>query len=85
MDGLLFPCTIFSTQKRTDDYGAEDMRCGDLNEHQLKTHYHLPDISTRVNPYTYQNHPFHPATLSLLWLTRRRHEDHSPGMCQDVV
>ncbi|WP_255212464.1 DUF3289 family protein, partial [Serratia plymuthica] len=31
MSALEFPCTIFKTQKRMDDYGAEDMRCGDLS------------------------------------------------------
>ncbi|WP_342754714.1 YPO3983 family protein [Pantoea sp. MBD-2R] len=49
---LQFPCTIFKTQKWMDDYSAGDMQCGDLTEAQLKTHYHLMDVSTRVNPYT---------------------------------
>ncbi|WP_312064490.1 YPO3983 family protein [Pantoea septica] len=35
-----------------DDYSAKDMRCGDLSESQLKTHFHLLDVSTRTNPYT---------------------------------
>ncbi|WP_261430850.1 DUF3289 family protein, partial [Serratia quinivorans] len=34
MSALEFPCTIFKTQKRMDDYRAEDMRCGDLSESQ---------------------------------------------------
>ena len=49
---LQFPCTISKTQKWMDDYSADDMQCGDLTEAQLKTHYHLMDVSTRVNPYT---------------------------------
>jgi hypothetical protein len=52
MAALAFPCTIFQTQNRMDDYGAKDMRCGDLTEAQLKTHYHLLDVSTKANPYT---------------------------------
>jgi len=35
-----------------DDYGARDMRYGDLTEAQLRKHYHLENVSTRVNPYT---------------------------------
>ncbi|MCX8962758.1 DUF3289 family protein [Erwinia psidii] len=52
MSALQFPCTIFKTQKWMDDYGAKDMRYGDLTETQLKTDYHLVDVSTRANPYT---------------------------------
>ncbi|MGN7971095.1 YPO3983 family protein [Serratia sp. 22264] len=52
MSALEFPCTIFKTQKRMDDYGAEDMRCGDLSESQLKNTFNLVDISARVNPFT---------------------------------
>jgi len=35
-----------------DDYGAKDMRCGDLTETQLKSHYRLDYISDRVDPWT---------------------------------
>ncbi|MDC6108829.1 YPO3983 family protein [Serratia rubidaea] len=52
MTALQFPCTIFKTKNIMDDYGADDMRCGDLSAPQLKTHFHLVDVSTRVNPYT---------------------------------
>ena len=52
MTALRFPCTIFKTQDRMDDYSAEDMRYGDLTESQLKNDYHLLDVSTRVDPYT---------------------------------
>lgn len=52
MSGLQFPCTIFKTKNRMDDYSASDMRYGDLTEAQLKRHYHLVDVSSRVNPYT---------------------------------
>ncbi|WP_191939101.1 YPO3983 family protein [Pantoea agglomerans] len=52
MVALQFPCTIFKTQKWMDDYSASDMQCGDLNETQLKAHYHLVDVSTKTNPYT---------------------------------
>ncbi|ARJ44053.1 hypothetical protein B1H58_19720 [Pantoea alhagi] len=52
MTALRFPCRIFETQKRMDDYGADDMRYGDLTESQLKNEYHLHDVSTRIDPYT---------------------------------
>lgn len=52
MAALQFPCTIFTTQNRMDDYSAKDMRCGDLSESQLKSQYRLVDVSTRANPYT---------------------------------
>ncbi|MBS0972488.1 YPO3983 family protein [Serratia rubidaea] len=52
MTALQFPCTIFKTKNIMDDYGADDMRCADLSASQLKTHFHLVDVSTRVNPYT---------------------------------
>ena len=51
MTALQFPCTIFKTQNRMDDFGAKDMRCGDLTEAHLKNYYGLLDVSTRVNPY----------------------------------
>jgi len=35
-----------------DDYSASDMRCGDLTEAQLKSHYQLDYISDQVDPYT---------------------------------
>jgi len=52
MASLHFPCTIFKTQNRMDDYSAEDMRCGDLTEAQLKTYYRLNYISDRADPWT---------------------------------
>lgn len=52
MAALQFPCTIFRTQKWMDDYGAGDMRCGDLTEAQLKSRYRLDYISDRVDPWT---------------------------------
>ncbi|KAF6661478.1 DUF3289 family protein [Enterobacteriaceae bacterium EKM102V] len=52
MTALHFPCTIFKTQKWMDDYGAKDMRCGDLTEAQLKSQYRLDYISDQVDPWT---------------------------------
>lgn len=52
MSTLQLPCTLFRTQNRMDDYGASDMRCGDLTESQLKTQFHLVDVSARANPWT---------------------------------
>ena len=52
MAALQFPCTLFKTQRRMNDYSASDMRCGDLTEAQLKSHYRLDSISDRIDPYT---------------------------------
>ena len=52
MAALQFPCTLFETQKRMNDYSARDMRCGDLSESQLKANFHLTNVSARVNPYS---------------------------------
>lgn len=52
MGALQFPCTIFTTRKTMDDYSADDMRCGDLTEAQLKSQYRLDYISDRVDPWT---------------------------------
>ncbi|MEQ4530162.1 MAG: YPO3983 family protein [Mixta sp.] len=52
MAALQLPCAIFKTQKWMDDYGASDMRCGDLTEAQLKSRYRLDYISDQVDPYT---------------------------------
>ncbi|MGW1444117.1 YPO3983 family protein [Serratia rhizosphaerae] len=72
MAALQFPCTIFKTQKRMDDYGASDMRCGDLSASQLKTHFRLADVSATVDPWTltrkrlHQTHPRAYAMVSRL-------------------
>ena len=52
MAALEFPCIIFKSQKRMDDYSASDMRYGDLTEMQLKSQYRLNYISDQVDPYT---------------------------------
>lgn len=51
MSALSFPCTIFTTRKRMDDFGANDMRCGDLSVEQLKQDIKLTEVSDRVNPF----------------------------------
>ena len=51
MTTLQFPCTLFKTQRRMDDYGASDMRYADLTEAQLKSQYRLDYISDRVDPW----------------------------------
>ena len=48
MCALQFPCTI---RKVMDDYSADDMRCGDLTEEELKSRYRLDYISDRVDPW----------------------------------
>ncbi|MCU5771835.1 DUF3289 family protein [Erwiniaceae bacterium BAC15a-03b] len=50
---LILPAFIYQTQRKMDDTGAADMRCGDLSQNCLQHHFALRDISTRVNPFTY--------------------------------
>ena len=52
-----FPCVVYETQKKMDDYLAPDMRYGDLSAHRLMTSYGLNDVSTFVDPYTLQQLP----------------------------
>lgn len=52
-----FPCVVYETQKKMDDYQAPDMRYGDLSAHRLMTSYGLNDVSTFVDPYTLQQLP----------------------------
>lgn len=82
MAALQFPCTIFKTQNRMDGYRAKDMRCGDLSEAQLKTHYHLADVSARANPYTLEKIT---ATVNISWLPWRKGKDYPTAMRQNPV
>lgn len=52
MPALRFPCTIFKTQKKMNDYQADDMRYGDLSDIELKARFKLVDVSSRADPYT---------------------------------
>nr|WP_254446257.1 DUF3289 family protein [Pantoea sp. CCBC3-3-1] len=40
---LEFPCTLFTTQRRMDDYSASDMLCGDLSASQLLAAVQIPN------------------------------------------
>jgi len=51
MTALQWPCTLFKTQKRMDDYNAPDMQYGDLTQEQLKKNFLLTTVSERVAPY----------------------------------
>ncbi|MTD28188.1 DUF3289 family protein [Erwinia sorbitola] len=47
MARLQYPCVLFQSQRRMDDYNSRDMQYGDLTAQQLKTHFSLDthDIS----------------------------------------
>ena len=52
-----------------DDFGANDMRCGDLSAEQLKRDFGLSTVSDRVDPWTlarkkHQQVPTYPASSS---------------------
>jgi uncharacterized protein (TIGR03034 family) len=44
------PCVLFKTVRRFDDFSAEDMQYGDMDEQQL-LELGLKDISLKVDPY----------------------------------
>ncbi|MFC0141902.1 DUF3289 family protein [Erwinia mallotivora] len=54
MSTLTFPCTIYQTQHRFNDYSTDDRRYGDLTEKQLRGNFDLDDVSDVVNPWTGQ-------------------------------
>ncbi|MCR4457401.1 DUF3289 family protein [Pseudescherichia sp. L3] len=52
MTNAVFPQTIFMTQRPFDDYGADDMRYGDISADRLIREFGLKNISNIVDPYT---------------------------------
>jgi len=51
MTNTIFPQTIFTTQRRFNDYGANDMRYGDMSAEKLRKEFDLENISNVVDPY----------------------------------
>lgn len=47
-----FPQNIYSTRRHFDDYGADDMRYGDITQERLKNEFKLINISNVADPYT---------------------------------
>ena len=47
-----FPLNIYATRNIFNDYGADDMRYGDMTEQRLKNEFNLIQISNRVDPYS---------------------------------
>ncbi|MGD8106455.1 DUF3289 family protein [Pantoea sp. FN0302] len=85
MSALPFPCRIFETQKRMDDYSAEDMRYGDLTESQLKNDFHLHDVSTRIDPYTLTEITPLRQPHSRFYGSRGAGEKHSVAECAAIL
>ncbi|MCW0319659.1 DUF3289 family protein [Pantoea dispersa] len=52
MSNAVFPATVFTTQRRFNDYSSDDMRYGDIPEERLKREFGLVNISNVVDPYT---------------------------------
>ncbi|NIG16915.1 DUF3289 family protein [Pantoea sp. Cy-640] len=52
MINAVFPATVFTTQRRFNDYSSDDMRYGDIPEERLKREFGLVNISNVVDPYT---------------------------------
>ena len=68
-----------------DDYSADDMRCGDLTESQLKNEFHLLDVSTRVDPYTLMEITPFRQPHSRFYGSRGAGEKHSPAECAAIL
>jgi len=85
VSALQFPCTIFATQKRMDDYSASDMLCGDLSESQLKTQFHLVDVSTRANPYSLTKITPFSQPQSMFYGSRGEGEKISRQQCAEIL
>ncbi|GAA0499051.1 DUF3289 family protein [Tatumella terrea] len=85
MTALQFPCTLFKTQNRMDDYSAKDMRCGDLTAEQLKSNYGLVDISTRANPYTLTKVTPFTQPQSMFYGSRGEGEKISRTQCANIL
>ncbi|HED3853665.1 TPA: DUF3289 family protein [Enterobacter soli] len=60
---IFFPCTLFETVARFDDYRTDDMQCGDMGDEELQM-LGLRDISAQVDPYRLVRYDF-PATPHL--------------------
>lgn len=60
---IFFPCTLFETVARFDDYRTDDMQCGDMGDEELLM-LGLRDISAPVDPYRLVRYDF-PATPHL--------------------
>ncbi|MDI6959022.1 DUF3289 family protein, partial [Pantoea sp. Pa-EAmG] len=52
MSNAVFPATVFTTQRRFNDFSSDDMRYGDIPEERLKREFGLVNISNVVDPYT---------------------------------
>jgi len=54
---MFLPCKLFETVARFDDYRADDMQCGDMEEDELLA-LGLRDVSAQVDPYRLVRYDF---------------------------
>lgn len=85
MPALRFPCTIFKTQKKMDDYRADDMCYGDLSEIEQKTRFNLVDVSSWANPYTLTKISPFSQPHSRFHGSRDEDEKLTPWQCADIL
>lgn len=55
-----------------NDYSAADMHCGDLFAAELQQHFHLSDVSTKIDPYTLEKISVHIHLDELFFTSRSR-------------
>ncbi|MCP1438616.1 uncharacterized protein (TIGR03034 family) [Erwinia persicina] len=74
LQALRLPFDVFQTQKRMDDYGADDMQCGDLSELQLKNFYRLEKVSGQYDPWRAERTDFPISNYAVIRHKMRHHE-----------
>ena len=85
MTALQWPCTLFETQKRMDDYNAPDMQYGDLTQEQLKKDFLLTKVSERVDPFALTKIGGLSRPLSMFAGSRGEGEKISPQECARIL
>lgn len=71
---LRLPFTLFHTQNRMDDYDADDMKCGDLSELQLRKIYRLEKVSGMYDPWRAERTDFPISNYAVMRHKVRHHE-----------
>lgn len=74
MQALRLPFTLFQTQNRMDDYGADDMKCGDLSERQIRKNFRLEKVSGMYDPWQAERTDFPISNYAVIRHKMSHHE-----------
>ena len=79
------PCTLFETVSRFDDNSADDMRYGDMGQHDLLA-LGLNDISAKVDPWRFIRYDFpHPSYVDGMFGVSTPGRKISHDECVDIL